>query len=87
MRGAIAKYKQDHGRYPAKLTDLVPNYIRAIPTDPITQAIDWRVTTEETVQPSADFQSATTAPATSVVIDVHSSAEGTDRNGVPYANY
>ncbi len=87
MRAAIARYKAETGRYPDSLDDLVPNYLRKIHPDPLTHAADWRVTIEETVQPSSDFQTTTAAAPTSVVIDVHSSAPGTDRNGVPYANY
>ena len=87
MRQGIAKYKAEKGHYPASLDELAPNYVRRIPTDPFTQKADWRVTTEETVQPSADFQTTTVAAPASVVIDVHSSAPGADRNGVPYANY
>lgn len=86
MRSAIAAYHTDEGRYPPSLDALVPKYLPAIP------AGDWRVTTEETVQPNADFQTTdfqttSAAPATPVVIDVHSGEAGTDRNGVPYANY
>ena len=87
MRAAIARYKADTGKYPERLETLVPRYLRAIPRDPLTNAADWRVTTEETVLPSSDFQTTTAAAPASVVIDVHSSAPGTDRNGVPYANY
>jgi len=87
MRQAIASYKADRGQYPPTLAALVPIYLRTIPSDPITESSDWRVTTEETVQPSTDFQTTTIAPTSSVVIDVHSSAPGADRNGVPYANY
>jgi general secretion pathway protein G len=89
MRAAIAKHKADTGQYPASLDDLVPNYLRKIHPDPLTNTTDWRVTTEETVLPSTDFQTATTtseAPR-AVIIDVHSNAPGTDRDGVPYANY
>ncbi|HEX6101299.1 MAG TPA: hypothetical protein VF432_33595 [Thermoanaerobaculia bacterium] len=89
MRRAIAAYHAEHGRYPHALGDLVPKYLPAIPVDPVAQSSEWRVTTEETVLPSSDFQATTAAseaPA-SVVIDVHSGAPGADRNGVPYANY
>ena len=88
MRAAIARYKADTGHYPANLMDLVPKYLRSIRADPLTNAADWRVTTEETVQPNSDFQTATTtaAPAPGI-IDVQSNAPGTDSNGVPYANY
>jgi len=48
---------------------------------------EWRIATEETVQPSSDFQTTTSEAPVPVVIDVHSGAPGTDRNGVPYANY
>ncbi len=81
MRRAIASYHMEQGRYPPSLDDLVPKYLPSIP------AGEWRVTTEETVQPNADFQTTTSAPSTSVVIEVHSGEAGTDRNGVPYANY
>jgi type II secretory pathway pseudopilin PulG len=87
IRAAIARYKAETGRYPNSLYDLTPKYVRTIRPDPLTSAVDWRVTTEETVQPSSDFQTTTSAALTSVVIDVHSSAPGADRNGVPYANY
>ena len=81
LRRAISAYHTEQGRYPSSLNDLVPKYLPAIP------AGEWRVTTEETVPPNADFQTTTSAPATSVVIEVHSGEAGTDRNGVPYANY
>lgn len=87
MRTALAAYKADNGRYPTALGDLTPQYLRAIPVDPVTNAADWRVTTEETVQPSSDFQTATSAAPPPVIVDVRSNAPGTDRNGVPYANY
>ena len=61
--------------------------VKSIPADPVAQSSDWRVTTEETVQPSSDFQTTTAPVAPSVIIDVHSSAPGADRNGVLYSNY
>lgn len=87
MRKALASYRGDHGHYPAKLEDLVPAYLRMIPADPITKAKDWRLETEETVTPSSDFTTAMTSATTSVIVDVHSAAPGSDRNGVLYANY
>jgi hypothetical protein len=33
---AIRAYKADHGRYPAKLSDLVPTYLKKLPDDPFT---------------------------------------------------
>ena len=67
MRRAIATYRADRGQYPARLEDLVPQYLAKLPSDPITNATDWRVTTEETVQPSSDFQT-TTAAAKTIII-------------------
>jgi general secretion pathway protein G len=76
MRGAIAKYHADNGRYPHSLEELVPKYLRAIPTDPMTGNASWRTTTEETVQPSEDFTAAAPAKSESVIVDVHSNAAG-----------
>lgn len=30
---ALAQYRSEHGRYPAKLADLVPKYVKAVPKD------------------------------------------------------
>jgi hypothetical protein len=87
MRAAIARHRSETGRHPSTLHDLVPRYLPAIPNDPVAQSNDWRFTTEETVQPSADFQTSTVLPSSSVIIDVHSSAPGADRDGVLYSNY
>jgi general secretion pathway protein G len=83
MRGAIAKYRADNGRYPESLQALVPKYLPAIPTDPITNSnTTWRVTTEETVAPNTDFTKGSDAPpARPVVTDVHSGA------GAPWSGY
>jgi general secretion pathway protein G len=77
MRGAIAKFHEDRGRYPHSLIELMPVYLLRIPVDPMTGAADtWRLTTEETVQPSEDFRDEAAPKSESVVIDVHSSAPG-----------
>jgi general secretion pathway protein G len=86
MRTAIETFHAKEGRYPRTLQELVPKYLRAIPVDPITHD-PWRVTTEESVQPSNDFTSAAPANDETYIIDVHSSAAGMDANGVPFANY
>src|SRR5215831_13603521 len=41
MRKAIDNYTLDKQSAPQSLDDLVPDYLRAIPKDPITQATDW----------------------------------------------
>ena len=87
MRQAIAKYRADTGHYPPSLEALVPRYLAAIPRDPVTRARNWRVTTEESVEPSADFTTGTSSAPAAVVVDVHSAASGADRDGVPYSNY
>ena len=51
FRRAIAQYRQDHGRYPARLEDLledktqlqVRRYLRRIYPDPMTGAADWKL--------------------------------------------
>jgi len=50
-RRAIARYRQDHGRYPARLEDLledktqlqVRRYLRRIYRDPMTSKADWKL--------------------------------------------
>lgn len=81
MRNAIAKFKQDRGRYPYELAELVPTYIRRIPADPITHQVNWKVDTEEGVAPSSDFAATAAAAPKSYVLDVHSAA------GPPYSDY
>ncbi len=89
MRKAIADFRSVEGRYPRTLNELVPKYLRAIPVDAVTgTASTWRVTTEETVQPSSDFvTTATTAPTEKYIVDVHSGASGKDANGIRFADY
>jgi hypothetical protein len=76
MRAAIRKFHSGKGRYPHSLEELVPQYLRAIPVDPMTHSASWRLTTEESVQVSDDFTTSTAAKSESFVIDVHSSAPG-----------
>lgn len=87
MRGAIEAYHRKHGRYPANLYDLVPNELRAIPKDPVTQDSDWRVTTEQVVTPPSDFSSSPATDAQIVIIDVRSAASGHDTRGKPWSSY
>ncbi len=86
MRKAIAAFRQKEGRYPHSLDELVPNYIRKIPLDPVTHD-PWRVTTEESVVPRNDFTTDAPAKNETYIIDVHSSASGMDANGKPFADY
>ena len=37
-REAIAEFKKDKGRCPRSLDELVPNYLRRLPVDPVTRS-------------------------------------------------
>ena len=83
MRSAIDNFYADKQRYPNDLQELVPNYLRKIPKDPITEQEDWEVimddpTNEETADPDPE---AVTQPG---VIDVKSKAAGTTLDGIAY---
>lgn len=69
MRKAIDNFYDDKGRYPKDLRELVPNYVRRIPPDPITKRTDTWITTGE---PSGVF-------------DVHSGAQGITCDGTAYS--
>ena len=72
IRKAIDDYYADKRKYPGALSDLVPDYIRHIPSDPITRRADtWIITTE------ADGKN---------VVDVHSGARGTTCAGARYSD-
>ncbi|MDP9194797.1 MAG: hypothetical protein M3P06_24145 [Acidobacteriota bacterium] len=87
MRRAIETFRAKEGRYPRSLEELVPKYIRRIPRDPVTGDAEWRLTTEQSVQPSNDFSTAAPTRTETYIIDVHSSASGKDANGIPFADY
>jgi hypothetical protein len=89
MREAIADFHAREGRYPRALTELVPKDLPRIPTDPVTEsASTWRVTTEETVQPSSDFTTTSTiTKSVPYIVEVRSGASGKDANGKPFADY
>ena len=80
MRRAIDRFYRDNKRYPSTLDELVPNYVRQIPVDPVTRsAKTWQLVREEAVQPNADFTTSTSvaaAPQASGIIDVRSGAGG-----------
>ena len=86
-RRALRMFREDKKRHPHTLDELVPNYLRAIPNDPVANAPLVAVT-EEPVAPSTEFDGTSAAPAARpVVIDVRSSAPGVDSNGVRYSDY
>jgi general secretion pathway protein G len=74
LRESIDNFYGDTGKYPETLAVLVEkHYLRAIPVDPMTK------TTEKWVVTLAD------EPEDNGVKDIHSGAEGSGQDGVPYA--
>ena len=49
MRKAIQDYTLDKEAAPNSLDDLVPNYLRAIPKDPISNQMDWNTSNCDTL--------------------------------------
>ena len=84
MRKAIDNFYADKQRFPSSLDELVPNYLRKVPPDPITQQTDW----EEVVEtPDADAPPETDefgSPMQAGITDVRSRATGTTLDGRPY---
>ena len=83
MRTAIDNFYADKQRFPNDLNELVPNYLRKIPPDPITETEDWEIIMSDPM----DEESAETDPEAMTqpgVIDVKSKAEGTTLDGVAY---
>lgn len=83
MRSAIDNFYADKMRYPNDLQELVPNYLRKVPKDPVSDQEDWDIimddpTNEETAETDPE---AMTQPG---VIDVKSKAAGTTLDGIPY---
>jgi general secretion pathway protein G len=67
MRIAIDHFTLDKQAAPQSLDDLVPQYLHAVPTDPITNAKDW--------VPVVDSVVLTPDQASSGVTDVHSASD------------
>lgn len=91
MRKAIDNFYADKQRYPGSLEELVPNYIRRIPKDPITDQTDWEQVVDDPLSQTGEdgeFMSSETDPeamSTPGIIDVKSVAEGTTLDNVPYS--
>jgi general secretion pathway protein G len=86
MRKALDNFYADKQRYPSTLEELVPNYMRRIPSDPITMQQDWETVMDDPLslegEMSADTDpNAMTQPG---IIDVKSRAEGQTLDNVPY---
>jgi len=75
-RDALDKFHADTGRYPIELGELVEkHYLRVLPYDPIVDSSEaWTITPPTNGQEGG-------------VYNINSSAEGTDADGVPYAQW
>jgi len=67
FRKAIDNYTLDKQAAPQSIDDLVPQYLHAIPVDPITNAKDWQTVIDSVVL--------TPDQASSGVTDVHSASD------------
>lgn len=77
VRRGIALYRQRHDHGPAKLQDMVDEgELAYVPSDPITNAADWRLDREESAQGSGGG-----------IADVHSNAPGKDAGGRAFSDY
>lgn len=87
MRKAIDNFYADKQRYPSDLNELVPNYIRKIPSDPMTMQQDWETIMDDPMSLDGEMSSNTDPNAMSQpgVVDVKSRAEGTTLDNVPYS--
>lgn len=76
LRESIDKFYGDSGKFPESLATLVEkHYLRSIPVDPIAKSADkWVLVLDD-------------EPEDTGVKDVHSGAEGSGQNGVPYATW
>jgi len=88
MRKAIDNFYADKQRYPSDLNELVPNYIRRIPRDPITMQEDWEPIMDDPLSLEGGMETETDPEAFTQpgVIDVKSRAEGVTLDNVPYSD-
>jgi general secretion pathway protein G len=87
MRKAIDNFYADKQRYPNDLNELVPNYLKKIPADPVTMKVDWEAVMDDPMSLDGEM-SASTDPEEMQqpgVVDVKSKAPGTTLDNVPYA--
>lgn len=80
MRSSIDQYTLDKQKAPQSLDDLVTaGYIKSMPKDPITNAVDW-VTVQEDSLMAIDQ----TAPG---IVDVHSGSSTASTDGTVYSSW
>jgi general secretion pathway protein G len=84
MRKAIDDFYADKQRFPNDLNELVPNYLRKVPPDPITKAVDWEeVKNDASQEPESTDTSG--APQGAGISDVKCPAPGSTLDGKPYS--
>ncbi len=91
MRKAIDNFYADKQRYPSDLNELVPNYLRKLPVDPVTKQVDWEGVVD---QPDPNDQSNDTSSDTGSdtaqqgpgISDVKCKAPGKTLDNVPYSD-
>jgi general secretion pathway protein G len=91
MRKAIDNFYADKQRYPADLNELVPNYLKKIPVDPMTKTTDWETVQADTSDPQLQSDQATSGSAdetggTPGISDVKTRAQGHTLDNVPYSD-
>ena len=84
MRKAIDNFYADKQRYPANLEELVPNYIRRIPADPVSGQPDWDLVMDDPLDEDSTAETDPMALMAPGVVDVKSKAEGQTLDGVAY---
>lgn len=83
MRKAIDNFYADKQKYPADLNELVPNYLRAIPKDPMTGQADWQQENDNP-DPATAIDTDPEQSGAPGIVDVHSNATGSTLEGDPY---
>jgi general secretion pathway protein G len=86
MRKAIDNFYADKQRFPTDLNELVPNYLRAIPKDPITDEAVWEEVADTPGPDEMESETDPEAAGGAGVIDVKSRAEGMTLDNIPYAD-
>ncbi len=90
MRKAIDNFYADKQRYPSDLNELVPNYIRKIPIDPITKQVDWQPVQDQPEEGSDSSSTFDTGSDSSMqgpgIVDVKCNAPGKTLDNVPYSD-
>lgn len=84
MRKAIDNFYADKQRFPSSLDELVPNYLRRIPLDPLTNETDWEEVMETPDPDAPPEMDEYGSPAQAGINDVKSRATGTSLDGKAY---